>query len=385
MLKKLCFLSMLALSLSMATASKAKAQEVNIDYFYDQLSPYGHWDNVDALGWVWRPYATRPGWRPYSDGYWVYTEYGWTYQADNDWAWAVYHYGRWAYLDYEGWVWVPGTEWAPAWVAWRNDDNYIGWAPLPPQVKWRAGIGLNFQGFNIDVDIHWSNWNFVEVSHFDDPRVGIYIYNPARNVTFLRRTRDITRYDFENQHITNRCIEPDRWERMYHRPLVRFVVTDAISYKKTGVYRSLNRPEIRVYRPLFRSGHFDGSPRQMEDRRELSSTRRYDKERSKYDKHYDKEYHKLIENQRQEDVSQDRNREDVQRQHNAELNAYREQRSRETHVLENKHVNDMDKVVKQNPGNGNNKRSQSPGKNNTPNSERGSDKQQKDQRQPGRR
>ena len=160
MLKKMCFLSMLILTLSIVTISKAKSQEVNIDYFYDQLSPYGHWDNTDSYGWVWRPYDTRPGWRPYSDGYWVYTEYGWTYQADNNWGWAVYHYGRWAYLDYEGWAWVPGTEWAPAWVAWRNDDNYIGWAPLPPQVQWRAGIGLNSQGFNIDVDIHWSNWNY---------------------------------------------------------------------------------------------------------------------------------------------------------------------------------------------------------------------------------
>src|ERR1700736_241352 len=27
---------------------------------------------------------------------------------------------------------VPGTRWAPAWVAWRGSDNYLGWAPLPP-------------------------------------------------------------------------------------------------------------------------------------------------------------------------------------------------------------------------------------------------------------
>jgi hypothetical protein len=385
MLKKMCFLSMLILTLSIVTISKAKSQEVNIDYFYDQLSPYGHWDNTDSYGWVWRPYDTRPGWRPYSDGYWVYTEYGWTYQADNNWGWAVYHYGRWAYLDYEGWVWVPGTEWAPAWVAWRNDDNYIGWAPLPPQVQWRAGIGLNSQGFNIDVDIHWSNWNFVEVGHFDDPRVGFYIYNPARNVTFLRRTRDITRYDYVNQHIINRCIDPDRWERMYHRPLIRFSIIDAPTYKKTGVYRSPNRSEIRVYRPQFHSEQYEGAPRQMGDRRDLSSTRRYDKERSRYDKHYDKEYHKLVENQHQEEISQDRNREEVQRQHNAELDAYREQRSRETRVLENKHVNDMDKVVRQNPGNDNRGRSESSGRTTAPNTDRGSDKQQKDQRQPGRR
>lgn len=31
-----------------------------------------------------------------------------------------------------GWVWVPGVEWAPAWVSWRVGGGYIGWAPLPP-------------------------------------------------------------------------------------------------------------------------------------------------------------------------------------------------------------------------------------------------------------
>src|SRR5262249_44023310 len=31
-----------------------------------------------------------------------------------------------------GWIWVPRTEWAPAWVAWRSGAGYVGWAPLPP-------------------------------------------------------------------------------------------------------------------------------------------------------------------------------------------------------------------------------------------------------------
>ena len=31
-----------------------------------------------------------------------------------------------------GWVWVPGTVWAPSWCEWRVDDGFTGWAPLPP-------------------------------------------------------------------------------------------------------------------------------------------------------------------------------------------------------------------------------------------------------------
>ena len=33
-----------------------------------------------------------------------------------DWGWIAYHYGHW-YRDPDfGWFWIPGDEWAPAWV-----------------------------------------------------------------------------------------------------------------------------------------------------------------------------------------------------------------------------------------------------------------------------
>ena len=52
--------------------------------------------------------------------------------SDEPYGWATYHYGRWLYDDFQGWVWKPGVEWAPAWVGWRSNDDYIGWAPLGP-------------------------------------------------------------------------------------------------------------------------------------------------------------------------------------------------------------------------------------------------------------
>ena len=51
---------------------------------------------------------------------------------EDDWGWVVYHYGRWAHDRGLGWFWVPGDEWAPAWVDWRYGGDDIGWAPLPP-------------------------------------------------------------------------------------------------------------------------------------------------------------------------------------------------------------------------------------------------------------
>src|SRR5262249_13735267 len=98
--------------------------------YQEELAPYGAWRNDPTYGSVWQP-AVDPGWRPYADGQWVWTSYGWTWGSSGPWAWT-FHYGRWTFLPGYGWVWVPGTVWGPAWVDWYVSDGYVGWAPLPP-------------------------------------------------------------------------------------------------------------------------------------------------------------------------------------------------------------------------------------------------------------
>ena len=119
----------------------ALAQEnIDIDTFYDELEPYGQWVWHPRFGYVWLPEDVSPDWRPYTVGHWVSTEeYGWYWESNEPFAWAVYHYGRWGYDPDYGWFWVPGDTWAPAWVQWRYDDQYVGWAPIGPR---RAGLRL---------------------------------------------------------------------------------------------------------------------------------------------------------------------------------------------------------------------------------------------------
>ncbi len=147
-LKEMVFL-ILALGL-VAGAARAGQAEVGIDFFYDQLAPYGEWVNVAPYGWVWCPYDVEAGWRPYWDGDWVYSDFGWTFVSPVEWGWAVYHYGRWGFRDDFGWFWVPGSIWGPSWVSWRHGDGIIGWAPLPPDVGWsfeiRTGLGRHRSG-----------------------------------------------------------------------------------------------------------------------------------------------------------------------------------------------------------------------------------------------
>ena len=104
--------------------------------FEGELAPYGTWTTDVHLGRVWVPSATivGPDFVPYAtNGSWVLTEYGWTWDSKWVWGWAPFHYGRWAMLNGRQWCWIPGTLWGPAWVSWRAGRRYVGWAPLPPR------------------------------------------------------------------------------------------------------------------------------------------------------------------------------------------------------------------------------------------------------------
>ncbi len=108
--------------------------------FEAPLARYGRWV-PSRFGRAWAPNVGRD-WRPYTIGHWEQTEqYGWLWQSDEPFGWATYHYGRWGFDDRFGWVWLPDTVWGPAWVAWRDGDDYAGWAPLPPQVSFSVGFG----------------------------------------------------------------------------------------------------------------------------------------------------------------------------------------------------------------------------------------------------
>nr|MBA3651203.1 hypothetical protein [Chthoniobacterales bacterium] len=127
-------LTMVGLLLPFAPRAQAET-EVSLNLFYDNLSSQGNWIEVADYGYCFQPNVavSNQDWRPYADGYWAYTDLGWTWVSYEDFGWATYHYGRWASLDSYGWVWVPGYEWGPAWVSWRTGGDYVGWAPLPPQ------------------------------------------------------------------------------------------------------------------------------------------------------------------------------------------------------------------------------------------------------------
>ena len=180
-MKKLIKLPAIVLGLLLlltGTTQKVMAQDedISLQSFYDELSPYGTWIQDPQYGYVWRPDADQGDFRPYyTNGRWAMTEYGNTWVSNYDWGWAPFHYGRWVYNRYNQWVWIPDTVWGPAWVSWRSGGGYYGWAPMGP-------------GMNINVNFNIPNlwWVFV-------PQRNIYYdnfprYYSRRNMVIINNT-----------------------------------------------------------------------------------------------------------------------------------------------------------------------------------------------------
>jgi hypothetical protein len=141
--------------------------QTNFDTFHDGLSPYGSWEYDSTYGQVFYPNVGY-GWRPYTYGRWVMTDYGWTWVSEEPFGWATFHYGRWWWNPYRhAWGWVPGYEWAPAWVVWRYGDASVGWAPL-------------YVGYDYWVDsypVYYEHWVYVPCEHFYNTPVYTYAYS----------------------------------------------------------------------------------------------------------------------------------------------------------------------------------------------------------------
>ncbi len=174
-----------------ADATAAPSPQIDLPYFQTQLNPYGTWVDLPPYGQVWRPgaAASDPAWRPYCQGgHWVMTDAGWYWQADDPWGAVVFHYGRWLNDPNLGWVWIPGYNWAPSWVAWRHSEGYYGWAPLPPQAEFRVGAGLFFGGAAVgasfDFGLGAASFNFVDYGHIWAHDYGVVVL-PAARVDFV--------------------------------------------------------------------------------------------------------------------------------------------------------------------------------------------------------
>jgi hypothetical protein len=219
--------------------------------FYGALSPYGEWVVTARYGQCWHPYGIAVGWRPYTDGYWALTDYGWTFVSTAPWSWACYHYGRWFYDSRAGWLWYPDVEWAPAWVVWRTGGDYIGWCPIPPGVA-VADFGFASGGFSVDVAFPSFAFSFVRFEDFDRDDVHRFIIAPSRNVTIIRQTNIFVGIGHEHGHMVNRFHDERGFEARIEHSSRRAIPRYRVSDRREPGPPEVSRNEVRMFRPDLR-------------------------------------------------------------------------------------------------------------------------------------
>ncbi len=109
-------------------------------------SIYGEWLWDDMYGYVWRPYRDRQdssGWSPFYMGSWTYVGDRLFWVPGETWGWVPYHLGIWQWDKKLGWVWLPGSFFAPAWVDWEFFFGYAGWRPWSA-FDWLEGFATDF-------------------------------------------------------------------------------------------------------------------------------------------------------------------------------------------------------------------------------------------------
>ena len=191
--------------------------------FYTKLEPYGGWIETSDYGYVWQPRETESSrsWRPYTNGRWVYTDAGWTWISEEPFGWATYHYGRWTRLRGIGWVWVPGNQWAPAWVSWRKSNDYVGWAPLPPEARFDQHTGIHNWSDSY-YDIGPDQYCFVPTREFGAQRIESTLVPPERNVTIVNQTTNVTNITYNNTTVVNEGPNYEELRTQSREPLQRF-------------------------------------------------------------------------------------------------------------------------------------------------------------------
>jgi hypothetical protein len=236
--------------------------------FYMKLEPYGVWRETSNYGYVWQPREAERSrtWRPYTNGRWVYTDAGWTWVSEEPFGWATYHYGRWTRLRNIGWIWVPGDEWAPAWVSWRKSNDYVGWAPLPPEARFDRRSGIHNWADNY-YDIGPDQYCFVPTNQFGARRLEATIIPVERNLTIVNQTTNVTNITYSNMTIMNQGPNYDELRARTQQPIERLRLERQItvSMGEENPHPVVRGEIIEMPAPLIARAQPDERPRRVKE------------------------------------------------------------------------------------------------------------------------
>ncbi|MEO6695427.1 MAG: DUF6600 domain-containing protein [Ignavibacteria bacterium] len=239
------------LDISSAVSGKDKNRKIKFSDFIGISEAYA--DNFEAGSFfVWKPSAglavsiegeDKTEFVPYTNGQWTNTDAGWYFKAPTPAEETVHHYGRWAKSPILGWVWVPGRVWAPSWVDWKENEDQISWAPIPPSV--------NIVSNTIQVPvIPQSNYITAEKRNFFEPAIYKYSYkyHENKNKIMIKEMTKISGVMVVNNTIINKGPNVLVIEQLANREAGIFKV---IKVKSRNEINN-NGEVLNVYVPQFR-------------------------------------------------------------------------------------------------------------------------------------
>jgi hypothetical protein len=266
---------------------------------------------------VWRP-ATEllnkeikesgeepPPYVPYNNGQWLYTDEGWYFKGETPQKEITSHYGRWAQDPNLGYVWLPGKTFSPAWVEWRENTDYVAWAPIPPGT-YIENDAVNVPAANED------RFTVVEKKNFTEPSVSKYRYQTVENKNKIM-IKEMTKKDgvmIKNKTVINKGPDVSDIEKSSGKKIETVKVKKYD--KKENVVSSKN--EVGVFTPQFKKtkdvkkepvskpeklvSYKDAKKITKEEKQEMKQE---DKEQKKEEKELKKEEKEIKKEQKKED------------------------------------------------------------------------------------
>jgi hypothetical protein len=157
--------------------------KIDFDTAMALLNPYGTWAKVDSTHWAFTPLDHGA---PYTNGRWIYTEFGWTWLGNLPHSWLTEHYGFWKRGENHLWSWFPGPYWLPQAVEIRAAPDAIGWRSA------EVDDDGNFVESPTDRYTKTDEWTFVSLAQFAGPITPAIIAKPADTEGFLEESIEST-------------------------------------------------------------------------------------------------------------------------------------------------------------------------------------------------
>jgi len=123
---------------------------------------HGEWLWDSFFGYVWRPFLNDHrypwgGWRPYYTGRWTSVDNQLFWVPSEPWGWVPYHLGIWMWDAEKGWLWLPGSFFAPAWVDWAFYFGHFCWRPwMLEDWLWSSYSGFDGSYFPFYASLNYS-------------------------------------------------------------------------------------------------------------------------------------------------------------------------------------------------------------------------------------